>query len=261
MKKVMLILMCLTMALSLCACGGTSSPAPAPDTPIAPNEPSTPTQAPGPEPTTAPTPTPEPPKEPTVEIVSEQLIVETSLGYTTSTYLAEIKNTSDFPVKLSDISFDLETADGTLVKVIDYVTVSPTTLDVGQSAYICEPAVTMLDSDIDANAATVVKLSFDIDKASLKELPVEIVSVSLTNKMGFPNIVGKAKNNGTEDLTFVYICAPLYSADGVLQTVITTYVDLAAGEEGSFDQMAVFADPNADYSSSVLGEIAVYPLF
>lgn len=251
MKKAIIVFMCLAIAFSLCACGGTSEPTPTPNAPSAPAQESTPT----------PTPTPEPPKDPTVEIVSEQIIVETNLSYTTSTYLAEIKNTSNFPVSLSDISFDLETADGTLVKVVDYVTVSPKTIDVGQSAYICEPAVTMLDTDIDAAAATVAKLSFDVDKATMPDLPVEITSISLTNKMGFPNILGKAKNNGTEDLTFVYICAPLYSSDGVLQTVITTYVDLKAGEEVSFDQMAIFADPDTDYSNSVLGEVAVYPLF
>lgn len=248
MKKVILILMCLAIAFSLCACGGTSEPT------AAPNSPSAPAQV-------VSTPTPEPPKEPTVEIISEQVIVDTSLGYTTSTYLAEIKNTSDFPVELSNISFDLETEDGTLVKVVNYVTASPKIIDVGQSAYICEPAITIMDTDVDATAATVAKLSFDLKKSVMPDMPVEVTSISLGNKMGFPSILGKVKNNGTQDLTFIYISVPLYSADGVLQTVITTYVDVKAGEEASFDQMAIFADPDIDYTNSVLGEIAVYPLF
>lgn len=245
MKKIFCMIMTATILFSLCACGSDSVSTPEPvSTPVI---------------ESIPEPTPEPVKEPSAEVVYEALILDKDGDG--STYIAEIKNNGDMPIEISDISIDIETDDGKLLKVLDYVSSSPRIIDAGQSAYICESAITMFDTDINAIDATVAKLHYDIEKGVMPDMPVEVTQIELTNKLGYPNIVGKAKNNGDQDLTFVYICAPLYSADGVLQTIITTYVDVKAGEEASFDQMAIFADYQADYSNSILGEISVYPLF
>lgn len=245
MKKTFCIILVTAVLLSLCACS--SEPVSTPQPNLAPAVEATPE------------PTPQPVKEPSAEVIYEALVLDKDGGG--STYIAEIKNIGDMPIEISDISIDIETDDGKLLKVLNYVSSSPRIIDVGQSAYICESAITMLDTDINAIDATVAKLHYDIEKAVMPDMPVEVTQIELSNKMGYPNIIGKARNNGNEDLTFVYICAPLYSADGALQTVITTCVDVKAGEEASFDQMAIFADYQADYSDSVLGEVSVYPLF
>ncbi len=59
----------------------------------------------------------------------------------------------------------------------------------------------------------------------------------------------------------VYVSAPVLDADGSLQTVIFTIIDeLKAGEEASFEQMAVSCDTSLDYSTSTLGDVSVYTI-
>lgn len=59
----------------------------------------------------------------------------------------------------------------------------------------------------------------------------------------------------------VYVSAPVLDADGSLQTVILTIInELKAGEETSFEQMAVSCDTSLDYSTSTLRDVSVYTI-
>lgn len=255
MKRILSIVLILTFCLSLAACGNTSTP-PA-ETPKlvstpAPELNSTPTPRPTPEPT------PEP--EPEIEIISEQLVLKTNGD--TYIYLCEFINPCDFAISISDISIDLEDAGGNLLSVSDYVSSKPSTIAPGGHGYICEQVLNAnFDTDVDINAVAKAVLHYDVEKDTYSALPVEITSVSLGTKTSFPNVLGRVKNTGDKDLTFVYISFPVYSADGILQTVITAFVDVEAGEEVSFEQMGIYADYQVDYSASYLGDPVIYPLF
>lgn len=208
-----------------------------------------------------PDPTPEPSatQEPVVEL-TEQLVLDTDGD--SYMYLCEMYNPCDYAIKVSDVSVDLEDADGNLLSVTDYVTVFPKIIPPGGTGYISESVCSATyDTDVDFAAIAHAVLHYDLKQSTLNPLPVELVSATLGNKYGFPTVVGKVINNGEADLTFVSVAFPLFSADGVFQTIIHTYVDIEAGQEASFDTMAVSADYKVNYSGSVLGDPIFSPLF
>lgn len=256
MKKLLCFVLALIMLLSLTACGG--SPAPSSSADAADAATSSKPEETKPEDTPEPTPTPD--QEPAIEIISEQLVLHTDGE--TYVYLCEFVNPCDFAINVSDVSIDLEDTDGNLLSVSDYISSKPSTIAPGGHGYICEQVLNAsFDTDVDITAVAKAVLHYEVKKDTYSALPIEITSISFGVKTSFPNVLGKVKNTGDKDLTFVYISFPVYSADGVLQTVITTFVDVKAGEEVSFEQMGIFADYEADYSNSVLGDPVIYPLF
>lgn len=257
MKKVVAAVLLFTLCITLCACG---SAAPA-DTAV--SDPAVTDASPFSVDTSAITSETDstfaPDENISVEVLYEEVLLD--LDGEGAKYVAEIKNTSNFPIKISNVSIDVEKEDGTLLKVVDYISAYPSIIDAGESAFICESIVTMLDSDITASEATVAKLKFKYEKAVMPELDVELLTINYTVKTSFPNIVGKVKNNGTEDISNLIVSVPVYSSEGELQTVIYTLVDVAAGEEASFDKRGMDVDYRRDFSDSYLGKVSLSPLW
>ena len=169
------------------------------------------------------------------------------------------------PVKISDISIDVEDETGALMTVADYISSYPDVIAPGETAYICEEVISgAIDSDLDASKASKTTLHYEIKEKESDPVSAEITQISLGVKMGYPNITGKIKNTGSEDFSMLYVSVPVFSAEGELQTVIFTIIDeLNAGDEKGFEQMGMICDSSLDYTASTLGEpsIYVYSLF
>ena len=262
MKKVFLLFFACMIFLALVACGGIpdldNASGPVPEKIIDSTDEPSAKSTPKPVEKNVSVPTPAP--EPEIEIISEQLVLKTDGD--TYIYLCEFVNPCDFAIRISDISIDLEDVNGNLLSVTNYVNSKPSTIAPGGRGYICEQVLNAhFDTDVDITAVDKAVLHYELDKDTYEAVPVEVTSVSLGIKSSFPNVLGRVKNTGDEDLTFIYIAFPVYSADGTLLTVITTFVDIKAGEEASFEQMGIYADHDLDYSNSVLGDPVIYPLF
>lgn len=200
-------------------------------------------------------------EEPLLGIKSEKLHIFTdSIGSTDAIYLCELVNTGSTSIKLSDVSIDVEDEAGTLMTVADYVSVYPEVIAPGEIAYICEEVINgTIDTDLDASKAAKAIVYCDITEKEKDPISAEVTQINLSVKSNYPNVTGKVKNTGSEDLSMVYVSVPVYSAEGELQTVIFTIIDkIKAGEEQSFEQMGMTCDTNMDFSNSTLGEVSVY---
>ena len=195
-----------------------------------------------------------------IEISNEEIQIYESAFGTDAIYICEVTNIGNTPVKIDDISVDIEDETGALMTTTKYVSIYPDVIDVGQSAYISEYVINALtDSDLDAGKAAKAVLHYDMEEAEINSVSAEITQISLSVKTSYPTIRGKIKNIGDEDLSDVYISAPIFSSDGKIQAVIFTTIDeIKAGEEIGFEKMGIFCNPDLDYSSSTLGEISIY---
>lgn len=261
MKRILSVLLIFVLCFPLGACRHIPVPSPRNERTgveiVTPKPATKTTPKPTAQPTSTPQPTPEP--KPEIEIISEQLVLHTDGD--TYVYLCEFVNPCKYAIEL-DASIDIEDAEGNLLSVEEYVSTSPSVIPIGGRGFICTTVVNATyDTDVDITAVAKAVLHYDIEKAMSNRPPVEVISVSLGTKYGFPNIVGKVKNTGNQDLTFIYVTFPIYSSEGVLQTVVSACVDVKAGEECSFEQMALFADHDIDYSASYLGDPVIHPLF
>lgn len=193
-----------------------------------------------------------------VEFVQEKLVLDTKGHWVY--FAGEVKNTSGKPVELDDLAIEIENEHGELVKVIEYIDTYPEVIEPHCSAYIYQSVFSKgIDSDIDITAEYKHKIRYQIEPALSSPIPVEITQATLGNKMGFPNLVCKVKNNDTRDYEYLIVAAPLFSAEGELLGIFDTYIDVCAGEEIGFDTMMINADSYLDYSNAVLGEIYIYP--
>ena len=251
MKKVVAGILALAMISTLAACNGENSTA---DT----STPSASVQTDSPQ-ATEPAPAPSASE---IEFISEEYQVYTDVfDDPTATYLAEIKNSSDTAIHLSNISLDLEHPDGTLIKTVSLLTVKPRTIPAGGTGYICDEIYnTSLDGEItlDALTAAVTKLHYSVDPVTDADVPtVELSQVSAKDKFGNIGMIGKIKNTGSETYSNLFVAAPVRDPNGKLLTVILgSIADLAPGVEKGFDGVAFAGRSISDISTVTLDAFA-----
>lgn len=251
MKKVVAGILALAMISTLAACNGENSTA---DT----STPSASVQTDSPQ-ATEPAPAPSASE---IEFISEEYQVYTDVfDDPTATYLAEIKNSSDTAIHLSNISLDLEHPDGTLIKTVSLLTVKPRTIPAGGTGYICDEIYnTSLDGEItlDALTAAVTKLHYSVDPVTDADVPtVELSQVSAKDEFGNIGMIGKIKNTGSETYSNLFVAAPVRDPNGKLLTVILgSIADLAPGVEKGFDGVAFAGRSISDISTVTLDAFA-----
>lgn len=195
----------------------------------------------------------------TVEITSEYLqVYQNALGDVCATYTAELKNTSETAVAITNTSIDIEKPDGTLLTSTDFFSVYPRVVPAGESAYICSDVINSLNEGVTSDQIGTALLHFDTEPRSDSDsLPVEITELTLGSQYGYPKFMGRIENVGTTDLSNIYIAAPIRDANETLQGVGFTIVDsLAVGEKKGFEQTCMSVSTDLDYSQSTVTAFA-----
>ena len=174
-------------------------------------------------------------------------------------YIAEYKNTSDVPIRLSNISFDIEKPDGTLLKTVSLLTSMPRSLAPGETGYICDQVADSGIDKIDSDAlrSSRARLHYSISESNYSAPKVVLSQVTLKDTYGHAGIMGKVKNAGAEQITSISIAAAIRDEDGKLLTVALGSVsDIAAGAEKGFEGVAFAGDPDADYTNATVTAFA-----
>lgn len=195
--------------------------------------------------------------EPKYEFVTQEIRDYTdSFGKPAILFIAEFTNTGTVPITMTNISMDIESEDGTLLKVADFLTVMPRTVLPGSCGYICEDVVDSADTNIspDMFDSIVAKLHYTVDPTpSYNNLPVEITQINYQKIYGHAGAIGKIKNYGNETLSKVFVAVAYKDSDGIIQNVALGAVDdLPANGEKGFDCVASHGDSSLDYSSMTM---------
>ena len=219
MKKILAILMAATMTVCMCSgCGSSSDSSKAASTAA---------------------------KECPIKIVSEKFIKvhnPTDKKSDPTMYVAELKNTSNDPVTVSNPNLDVYDSDDNLMGNINLRYARPAVIKPGESAVISEHASASLASatgkdNIPDSALDHDKLHFSYQNYHGKTLTdVEVIDPVLsTSKDGDAIVSGKIKNNGSNDLSKVWVFAHIRDKDGNIVGIVMYGYSLGAGETQGFN--------------------------
>lgn len=246
MKKLISLLMALTMILSLAACAGESGSA----------ETTVPGSAASEIPET------QAPAETTAPVAVQYEITDAratswvnSIGTTWVQVIVEITNTGTSNLYLSSGSYDLEDAEGHLVASQTLVSEAPDVIAPGEKGYMYEE--TTLDTPVEGELTVLPRV--DVEEASVDLIRYTVSDASLTEgKYGDLKILGRVENTSAEPGDMVQIVAVLYDADGVcigqMFTILTD--ELAAGDKIGFE-MSSLSLPDT-VTAEAVAEIVYY---
>ncbi|MGI5883713.1 MAG: FxLYD domain-containing protein [Candidatus Spyradocola sp.] len=258
-KKIAAFLIALALAMTLCACSLALEPKPAEETPPTATEQPTGMETPVAESmmqaTKAPT-----SSDPQYEVGTAQVRLWTnSIGTQWMQTIIPVTNTGDRNLYVDGGSFDIESADGSLIGVQDYVSAYPQILAPGETGYIYEN--TSMDTPLDETPTILPHPN--IDAATVDLIRYEVTDLGISDKeYGGIHVFGRVTNTSDAAASLVYIAVALYDADGnVVDIVFTILTDeLAAGAQIGFDASS-FSLPN-DITADIIAdyEVWAYPM-
>lgn len=172
------------------------------------------------------------------------------------------ENTGNVPVRITDLSVDLISEDGKILKVKENINCYPHVIAPGENAYAVEDLINWLDQDVTVGSVSKAVVHFYCKAEEKEAIPAVITQAGLGESLGGPALIGAIKNKSAEMLDYICISAPVFSSDGNLQTVITGVVEkLGPNEEKGFDIRALNYDPAINYSNAYIGDVSIFPIW
>ena len=170
------------------------------------------------------------------EISRQSAVVwKDSIGTTWVQVIVEVENTGTLPLYLDSGSADLETGDGTLVKVIKSLSGFPQVLLPGERGVFYD--ATTLDEE--QNSELSVVPHFRPNEATVPVTRLKTSDITLSEgKYGGFKLMGRVENPGPEPIDgVVYIVGICYNSDGDCIAVVFTLdtEGFVAGERRGFE--------------------------
>ena len=156
-----------------------------------------------------------------------------SIGSEWIQVMVPVVNNGTDNLYLGSGTMDLEDETGHLVKSMNLVSVFPTVIGPGETAYYYEE--TTLDESIEGDLSVIPHV--DVEKAKVDLIRYEVSDMDLKDKeYGGVELTGRVENTTQEDGTLVYVTAFLYNEDNELLGQAFTILnnDLVAGDKIGF---------------------------
>lgn len=167
-----------------------------------------------------------------------------------------VKNTGDVDIYLGDMSADIESSTGSLLKTKSMINAYPDYIKPGETAYYYDET----SADFDTTGIKVVP-HVDIHKSSNEVIRYDISDVSITeDSLSGVKVMGRVENKTSKKGTLVYVAANLFDSNGKLICNCFTILDndLNAGDKVGFT-CSPFAYREVKPSDVARYEIYAYP--
>ena len=167
-----------------------------------------------------------------------------------------VKNTGDVDIYLGDMSADIESSSGSLLKTKSMINAYPDYIKPGETAYYYD--VTSVDFD---TIGIKVVPHVDVQKTSNEVIRYNISDVSITeDSLSGIKVMGRVENKTSEKGTLVYVAANLFDSNDKLICNCFTILDndLNVGDKIGFT-CSPFAYRNIKPSDVARYEVYAYP--
>lgn len=181
---------------------------------------------------------------------------ENSIGSVWADVIAEITNTGTTDLYLNSGSIDLEDENGTLVDVLNYVSVYPQIISPGEKAYYFEN--TIID-EVSENDVLNLVLHPDIEEATIEKSSFPVTDVVFTDD-DFSGIeaTGRVENTSDEDESMLYVVIVLFDASNKPMAVLMTIEDVDSGVKKGFTATALSISDDITAASVARYEVYAY---
>jgi len=256
MKRILYLLLAISVVFALSACG----PAPERATQTG-NQGSTSQPSPPAESTTE-TPSPTPPAEAELayEITySNAYAWVNSIGTIWVQIIVEVKNTGTVPLYLSTGALDLEDSSGALVRSISMVSAYPDVIDPGEKGWYYEETTLDIDEVIDL----VVLPRPDIRRARIDNIRFNVTDVSLSDaQFGGIRMMGRVENTHDEEHSMTYVVAILYDGNDIPIARLFTIImePFAPGDRIGFEGSSMSLPRDMTTNDVARFEAFAYPM-
>ncbi|MCD2492729.1 hypothetical protein LQE92_08820 [Lacrimispora sp. NSJ-141] len=170
-----------------------------------------------------------------VQVVSTKLVKDVGNSGVV-VYLSELKNVSAATIHFDDVSIDLFDIDGNIISTDKLASISPATLNPGESAYICEG---LLTEDVPNEQIGTPEIHYSVEKLTkYRECDMEFTPGELEYDSSWgTSMLGQLTNTGSSDYDKdVFVVIPVKNSKGEMVTVLRGSVDgLKAGETKGVD--------------------------
>jgi len=235
MKKfvhtIILTALMLSVTIAVAACGEKPvtdvSPAPSASSPSTP-APSTPAPS-------TPTPTQSVPDVAYEITYNNARLFTSSIGTVWVQLIAEIENTGSKALYLSSGSYELEDADGSLIKTGSLMSVYPQVIEPGEKAYYYEE--TTVDN-VSADTEVVLLMRPKAAKATVSNIRYNVTDVKITDTKYYGvEASGRVENTSGETDSMIEVAVVLFDADDKPIAVVNKLIteDLAPGDKIGFE--------------------------
>lgn len=163
-------------------------------------------------------------------------------------YTAQIRNGGDTTLLLYDVEVALVRSNGETMKQ-QRAAIYPDIVSPGQNSYISEAVLIGKASDkIEPDQIHHVNLTYSTSVSSqAAQAAVRVVAAKIKPDGDFPVLTVRVINTGDRPLSPVCVAAPVYSADGTLQTIVVAMINtLEPRESRTVEATATYAVVDAD---------------
>lgn len=191
------------------------------------------------------------------EITYSNIVLhENSIGSVWADVIVEVTNTGTTDLYLSSGSIDLEDENGTLVDVLNYVSVYPQVISPGEKAYYFEN--TIIDDVSEIDVLNVV-LHPDIEEATIEKSSFPVIDVTFRDdEYSGIEATGRVENTSDEDESMLYVVIVLFDANDKPMAVLRTIEDVNAGVKQGFTATALSISDDITASSVARYEVYAY---
>ena len=181
---------------------------------------------------------------------------ENSIGSVWADVIAEVTNTGTTDLYLSSGSIDLEDESGTLVDVLNYVSVYPQIISPGEKAYYFEN--TIIDDVSETDVLNLV-LHPDIEEATIEKSDFPVTDVAIRDDDFFGvEATGRVENTSDEDESFLYVVIVLFNTNDKPMAVLMTIEDVDSGVKKGFTATALSISDEITAASVARYEVYAY---
>lgn len=162
----------------------------------------------------------------------------------------EITNTGNVPLYLGNATFDLEDTNGHLVLTEDSVNTAPDFIYPGEKGYYYNQFGTSVNMTREEFNTLVFVPHVNVVKTTKtlsQDYKLYDLSLGTDATLNVPAIMGRVKNDTKKDLSYIYLHAFFYDADGrIIGITGLNMSDIKAGEEKSFSISTLYAGIQKD---------------
>ena len=192
----------------------------------------------------------------TIEQVDAKCVVFN--GYfgnpTVSAYVA-FKNTSDRPIKLTNVTIDYEDDNGKLISTETMPNCIPEAIKPGQIGYLYSYHHDLTDVDL-SNGLSFKPNASVVEANGFYEIEVSDVSVKTSNNLMYVNVIGRGTNNTGEEQSLAEPGAVFFDKDNNVVGFCFGMETFPAGQTKSFEISGDML--SEDYDKSIVDHVEVY---
>ena len=194
--------------------------------------------------------------KPEIELIQEKIRIGERDKYSDhipAVYIAVLRNNTDTPCIINDLSVDFEDAQGSLILTQSMLSIYPGVIMPGENGYICERINDYYEENFDPHTIANAILHYEVkSRPGFKYQDVTVTDVKTKDEGSWKTVTCRIQNNTNFALDSQLIVAILFDSNGEFLTCCYTYESIKPNEKKGYE----LGDLTMDQTINITGATA-----